>query len=73
MNLGRGTAGYMAASRYIGHRVAWPDLGCCGTIVDVTTTSNGYPRWVVAWDAGAPRWLGDVVAPGCGVVVGDAA
>ena len=74
-NPGRGSRGYTVARKMIGRRVHWWDSEAqigespSGTIVDITATSNGYPRYVIEWDAGAPAWWGTVIAPGSTVLV----
>jgi hypothetical protein len=57
----RGVADRLAERALIGRRVAWDEVE--GTIVDIGSTSNGYARYVVEWDPGAPDWWSTTVAP----------
>jgi hypothetical protein len=60
----RGASQVAEARSLIGRRVRFGDESEHGTIVNITMSRNGYLRYVVQWDAGAPDWWGTEVAPG---------
>ena len=74
--IGRGGPALVAARAMIGRRVRWTPLhgeeGGSGTISGLSTTSNGWVRWVVDWDDGTPEWWSSLVSPGANGLVVDA-
>jgi hypothetical protein len=64
----RGEAGRLELQPNIGRRIRWDDPAvphAYGTIVDVTMSGNGWPRYVVEWDTGIPTWWATVISPEC--------
>ena len=60
---GRGVNGAWVAEQFIGRRVRCGDEKYIGTITGVVSNRDGCPHYVVEWEAGAPKWWSDEIAP----------